>query len=322
MKSRIAEKIEKNFPLAPLTTFKIGGLAEYFFEARAEDDLSEAVLFAKENKLPANIIGGASNILINDAGLKGLVIKISGGAEKSISLTAENDCYLIKTWAGESLAGIVRLAGENGLTGLEWASGIPGSIGGAVRGNAGAFGGCMADNAYRVRAFDTISGQFNEYGKKQCHFGYRQSLFKKEEDLIIASITLKLEKGDKKEIEEKMKDIIKRRVEKQPKGLASAGSFFINPEVEDEELVKKFEKDTGAKCRGSKLPAGWLIAEAGLTGKRIGDIAVSEDHANFIVNLGQGTAGEVIMLASFIKQKIRTQFGVQLKEEVRYLGFD
>jgi UDP-N-acetylmuramate dehydrogenase len=301
--------IQKNIPLAPFTTFKIGGPAKFFVEVKAETELLEALDFANKNSLEIFMLGGGSNILFSDNGFDGLVIRMQENEED-------------KYWAGNSLAGLVNFFKENSFTGLEWAMGIPGTIGGAVRGNAGAYGGQMADNLESVRALEISADRSNirEYEKKDCEFGYRDSLFKKNKKIIVLSVKLRLEKGEKEAIAEKMREIIAKRTAVLPKGF-SAGSFFQNPIVSNEGVVARFEKESGAKAKEGKVPAGWLIEGAGFCGKKIGGVMVSEAHANFIVNTGNGKAQDVVMLSSIIKQKVRHEFSVQLKEEVVYVGF-
>ena len=301
--------IQKNIPLAPFTTFKIGGPASFFVEVKDETELLEALDYARENSLEIFMLGGGSNVLFSDNGFDGLVIRMQENEED-------------KYWAGNSLAGLVNFFKENSFTGLEWAMGIPGTIGGAVRGNAGAYGGQMADNLESVRALEISADRSNirEYEKKDCEFGYRDSLFKKNKKIIVLSVKLRLERGQKEAIAEKMQETITKRNVVVPKGL-SAGSFFQNPTVENLELRQKFEKDTGAKVQDGKVPAGWLIEEVGFCEKKIGGIVISGKHANFFINDGTGTAEDVIILSSMIKQKLRKEFDVQIKEEVMYVGF-
>ncbi|HPN96258.1 MAG TPA: UDP-N-acetylmuramate dehydrogenase [Candidatus Moranbacteria bacterium] len=307
-------KIEENIPLAGYTTFKIGGPAKFFVAVKTEKELEQAVKYAQDNGLEIFILGGGSNVLVSDDGFAGLVIHIKNEA-------CETEGTKIKCGAGLLLSEAVRTATQNSLTGLEWASGIPGAIGGAIRGNAGAFGGEMKDNIESVEVLDLGDLQMKTYKLEECRFSYRESIFKEDENLIIFSAILNLKKGEKEKIEEKVKEIIKTRSERHPAGLASAGSFFENPTVKNKELIERFEKETGMKSREDKIPAGWLIADLGLRGKKIGQIQVSDDHANFLVNCGQGTAQEVVMLSSLIKQKVRNELGIQLREEVKYVGF-
>lgn len=321
--------IQKNISLTPLTTFKIGGPAKFFVEVRNEVELLEALDFARENKLEIFMLGGGSNILFSDKGFDGLVVKMQSSevgepsfASSDAKASAGKQDAKIECWAGESLASVVNFAKDNSLTGMEWAMGIPGTIGGAVRGNAGAFGGEMADNIESVRALEISGNRTNivEYKKADCDFSYRTSLFKKNPNLVVISARLKLERGDKSAIAVRIREIAKIRIEHQPKGFSS-GSFFQNPVVDNPEVLKEFEKETGAKSKDGKIPAGWLIEEAGFKGKKIGGVMVSEKHANFFINDGTATAEDVIILAGIIKQKLREGYDVQIKEEIMYVGF-
>ena len=328
-------KIQENIPLAQYTTFKIGGPARYFVEVSAEEALLEAMKFARKNKLEVFVLGGGSNVLVSDDGFDGLVIKLVGSKSPIGLLEPE----LVECWAGDSLASAVNFARENSLSGLEWAAGIPGTIGGAIRGNAGAYGSDMGDVVESVRAlkipnnklqisnkFQILKSKFQnrlkikKYNLQDCRFGYRDSIFKQNKNLIILSCVLKLEKGDKNEIEKKTKEVLGNRSEKLPCDF-SAGSFFQNPKVSNPELVARFERDVKCQARDGKIPAGWIIDELGLRGKKIGGAMVSEKHANFVVNIGNAKAEDVVMLTSFIKQQARTKLGVHLQEEVQYVGF-
>jgi UDP-N-acetylmuramate dehydrogenase len=217
------------------------------------------------------------------------------------------------------LAKVVREAAENGLSGVEWASGVPGTFGGAVRGNAGAYGGETKDVLVEIAALDVNSLEIKKMGVEECEYGYRKSIFKQSPHLIILSATIKLTKGNKQEIQERGQEIIAGRIAKQPKG-GSAGSFFVNPAVNNDKLIQEFEEEKGVKSKERKVPAGWLIERAGLKGKQIGGAMVSDIHPNYIMNTGTATAEDVVMLVSFVKERIRTEFDVQLKEEVQYLG--
>jgi len=312
-------EIKQGIALAPYTTFKIGGPAKEFVVVKSEEELIEALHYAKENSLKYYILAGGSNVLFADEGFGGLVIRISGAGE--MKLLGEQN---IECWVGENLGQIVNFAKENSLAGMEKLIGIPGSIGGAVRGNAGAFGVEMKDLVKKIRAID-ISGEdsiIREYSNADCDFAYRHSAFKENPNIIILSVVLKLNIGNKDEIFQKMREVIRTRNEKVPMGwVGSAGSFFENPHVENEELQKRFKEASGFRNPNGEIPAGWLISEMGLRGKKIGGIEVSEKHANFIINTGGGTAQDVVMLTSFIKQQVRDNLGVQLKEEVNYIGY-
>lgn len=318
--------IQKNIPLAPLTTFKIGGPARHFVEVKNAEELAEAFAFARENSSKTVVLGGGSNILVSDNGFDGLVIMMKND-------TLEVDGESINVGAGTSLSELVRFAAENGLTGLEWAVGIPGTVGGAVRGNAGAYGGSISDSASSVEVFapekfliynseflNKSQSLITNYELQNCEFSYRTSIFKKSPKFVILSAKLRLQKGDREQIKEKMQNIVKERAGKVVKG-ASVGSFFMNPVVTDKQLRREFVMDTGTEPKGETLPAGWLIEHIGLRGKKIGGAMVSEKHGNFIINMGNATAEDIVMLASIIKQKVRNQYNVQLKEEVVLIGF-
>lgn len=292
----------------------------------------EALEYAQKNELAFFMLGGGSNVIFSDKGFDGLTIKIQEVRSKnqeSIRLIGET----VECWAGENLSSIVNLAKNNSLTGMEWATGIPGTVGGAVRGNAGAPFGCIADNIEKAKVLDISEkkSRICEYENAECNFSYRNSIFKQNKKLIILSATLKLQKGERAMIEKKIQEISKIRAEQQPKGFSS-GSFFKNPTVNDSALIDKFEKDTGVKVSENKklyrqngegvtIPAGWLIEKAGFKGKKIGGVMVSEKHANFFLNDGTGSAEDVVILAGVIKEKIRDKFNVQLREEVAYVGF-
>lgn len=316
--------IKQNVPLAPLTTFKVGGPAKYFAEVINLQEFEEALAFARDKNLKAFVLGGGSNVVISDSGFDGLVI-VMKNKECEIKDTE------IICGAGLPLSELVRFASDNGLSGLEWAVGIPGNVGGAVRGNAGAYGGSMADVVENVEAMNIdeitnsklqISNKFQiiNYQLPNCEFSYRNSIFKQNPNLVIISVELKLKNGEKAEIEAKMKEVLAARVKKVVKGL-SAGSFFMNPVVSDEKIRNEFKLDTGVEPSGETLPAGWIIEHAGLRGKKIGGAMVSEQHGNFIINTGNATAEDIVMLASIIKQRVRKEYNVQLMEEVSYVGF-
>ncbi len=307
--------IQNNIPLAPYTTFKIGGPAKYFVEVRSEEELLEAIQYAKDNNIQFFVLGGGSNVLVSDKGFGGLIIKM-----KLDDLKMDVPQGIIEVSAGVILAKLVNNSTAEGLAGLEWASGIPGTVGGALRGNARAFGRNIGMSVITVEALDIKSLKTVVYSNADCGFAYWGSIFKKNPDLIILSAKIKLEKGDAEKSQQEVKNILEKRRAIHPTD-SSAGSFFLNPVVADEKLRDQFEKDSGTICQDSKIPAGWLIDEVGLRGKKMGGIEVSEKHANFVINNGSGTAEEVVMLTSFIKQQVRDKLGVELQEEIQYVGF-
>lgn len=294
--------IKKNVRLAPYTTFKIGGEAKYFFVAKNKEDLIETIRAAKKFKSPLFILGGGSNILVADEGFGGLVIKI-----KNLKSKIKGNNIFVE--AGTPLSKIVNVALKNNLTGLEWAVGIPGTIGGAIYGNAGAFGKSISDAVREVEVYDIKNEKAKILKKQDCQFAYRDSIFKKNDlradlrskkNLIILSAKIQLQKDDKKEIKRRIKEFLEYRKENQPLNFPSAGSIFKNPQ---------------------SVSAGELIKKCGLKGKKIRKAQISKKHANFILNLGGASAGDVKKLIEFTKQKVKEKFGIKLEEEICYLGF-
>jgi UDP-N-acetylmuramate dehydrogenase len=306
--------VKENVLLKNYTTFRIGGRAKYFFTAKKKEDLIEAIKLAKKLKLPFFILGGGSNLLVSDKGYQGLVIQIKN---QKLKIKNQNQkSKIIEAEAGTLLSQLVNTALKNNLTGLEWAMGIPGTIGGAIWANAGAFGDSMADLVKSVEVFEITKLRIRNYKLEDCKFGYRDSIFRHNKNLIILSARLQLKKGQKKEIQKEIKEYLKYRKKKQPLNLPSAGSIFKNPQgILGGKLTKEDEFPF--------LPftAAQLIEKCGLKGKRIGNVRISEKHANFIVNLGKGKAKEVRKLINLIKKRVKKKFGIDLEEEIQYLGF-
>ncbi|KKP81683.1 MAG: UDP-N-acetylenolpyruvoylglucosamine reductase [Candidatus Moranbacteria bacterium GW2011_GWF1_35_5] len=308
-------KILENVILAPQTTFKIGGVAKFFTEVFNDDEVIEAVNYARENNLEIFILGGGSNVLISDKGFDGLVIKIKN-SEIEI-----NGCE-IKCEAGVSLMNLVNFSVANNLVGIEWAAGIPGTVGGAIRGNAGAFGGEMKDTVVEIKILDITENPLKiKYCKgEECKFNYRSSVVKENKNIILIGAKLILEKKVNQDSEKMVEEIVSKRKQNHPTD-PSAGSFFKNPIVNNTGIIEKFEHDMEMKMRGDTLPAGWFIDDLGLKGKKIGGAQVSEKHANFIINTENASAEDVIILSSFLKQKVRDSYGIQLEEEINRIGF-
>jgi len=312
----LLKNVQENIPLAPYTTFKIGGPARYFFIAKNIEEIKNAIKVAKDLKIPYFILGNGSNVLISDSGFGGLVIKID---DRELKIE-NNEIY---AGAGVMLAALVKESTNAGLTGLEWLAGIPGTLGGAIYGNAGAFGYSIGEVAETVKVFDPGDLMEKTLSKSDCNFGYRHSIFK-EKKYIILGADLKLKKGELEESAKLASEYLSKRKGKHPIG-PSAGSIFKNPLIKEnqkayEKLIKQYPEIEKFKATG-KIPAGWLIGQFGLCGKEIGGAMVSKEHGNFIVNIGGAKAEDVIILTSLIKQKIRVNFGIQLAEEIQYVGF-
>lgn len=313
----IESKISQAVPLAQLSTFKIGGNAKYFIAVKEKEELAGAVRWAEEKKEKVFILAGGSNLLIKEPIVDGLVIKIGNNSSKVMG-------DRIECGAGAGLAKIASLAIANNLTGLEWSVGIPGAtVGGAVRGNAEAFGVAMSDIAENIEILDRKKLNFATLSNRECRFSYRQSVFKECEDYIIWSIIFKLKKEKPEIIQGLVRKSVDFRANKYPK-LPSAGSVFknvpikevknINPSLSEEAM----ERST---ARLENIGAGFIIDKLGLKGKKIGGAKVSLEHANHIVNTGNATASDVAMLICYIKQQVRDKFGIQLQEEIEYFGF-
>lgn len=312
----ILERLKQNYTLASLTTFKVGGPAEYYVEVRDKLELSEAYDWARANAKSIFVLGGASNILISDQGISGLVLKIKN--EGIVPRSERLDCG-----AGANLNRAMYLAAGENLSGLEWSAGIPGAtVGGAVRGNAGAFGMSMADIVETVEVFDQRQGIYKNFSAKDCQFGYRQSIFSAHPDFLIWQVILKLKKDQSDLIQERITKNLNWRRLKQP-NLPSAGSIFKNLAWADLEKnnPKLAEKARVEIVAGDWVPAGWLIEQAGLKGKKIGDAKISLEHANFIVNTGKATAEDIWKLINLVKNTVKIEFGLVLEEEVKCLGF-
>ncbi len=300
--------------LAPFTTFHIGGPAEYFVEVTTVGELVEALDHAKKNNWSTFVLAGGSNLLIHDRGIRGLVIRV---ANKSFRIEGEK----LLADAGVPLLDLVRAASAAGLSGMERLAGIPGSLGGAVRGNAGAFGMEIGTVTRSVKVYDRQQSALRSFSREQCAFHYRSSYFKSHPELVILSVELRLQAGEREELQSINEATMAKREAKHPQSALCAGSFFMNPVVSDTRLHAEFEKDTGMASKDEKLPAGWLIDHVGLRGKQIGGAQISPKHPNYLINTGTATAEEVIMLASVVKQRVRDELGIQLKEEVQLVGF-
>lgn len=313
-RNEIMIDIKENVPLAPLTTFRIGGNAKYFVEVRTVEELQEVIAMAKDKQWPHYVIGGGSNILVSDKGFDGLIIrmKLSDIKIDGTSVIAE---------AGVSLIKLINDTAKAGLTGLELLAGIPGTFGGAVRGNAGAFGSSIGDAVESVLALDVEKDSLITMAAAECDFSYRNSFFKKNPQYIIVSARLQLQQGATEDVAAKIKATIEKRIANELSGEKSAGSYFMNPIVSSDTLRSRFESDKGMPPKDEKLPAGWLIDQMDLRGKTMGGAKISEKHANYIINTGSATAEDVIMLESYVKQQVRHELGVQLQSEVSYVGF-
>lgn len=274
------------------TTFKVGGKADAFLSVQSEGQLKTVVMYLKKHKIPYYVIGNGSNLLVSDDGFRGVILSIGRDFSK---IVIEGD--KITAEAGALLSLVAHKAQEHSLTGMEFASGIPGSIGGAIVMNAGAYGGEMKQIVESVTVLNEL-GQRIIYSVEEMEFAYRNSRIKKENSIVV-SVTLSLKKGKLDEILEKTKDFASRRREKQPLEYPSAGSTFKRPEGNF---------------------AGKLVMEAGLAGYSVGDAEVSRKHCGFVINKGNATANEIYTLICEVQRIVKDKYSVSLEPEVIFLG--
>lgn len=317
MKITSLENIKLNEPLVGYNTYQVGGVAKFFVEADDKEAVQKAIYAAESDSVPCIILGGGTNVLISDKGFDGLVIKAKHNQFK----TYEDDTVFAE--AGMPMGALLNKLAFLGLSGLEWAAGIPGTLGGAIFGNAGALGGEMADAVMSIEVFDSQTHDIKEYGKDACDFGYRRSLFKNEKHLVILGATLKLRNGSRSEIMAKMAESMKSRARHQPLAFRSAGCAFKNVDLAAsqaaQQLVENSEEFQEFK-NARFLSAGMLIDKAGLKGLKTGGAMVSEKHGNFVLNADAASAEDIFWLIQIVKNKVLEKYGVLLEEEIRYIG--
>lgn len=285
------QQILMNEPIRNHTSIKIGGPADYMVSPESVDDLISVLTYIKKTGLPYYIMGNGSNVFATDIGYRGAIIKVSN----QMNHIHMEGC-LVTAEAGVSLAKLATAIAKQGLTGFEFASGIPGTLGGAVFMNAGAYDGEMKDVLLSVKVIDE-KGQIHIVAAKDLDLGYRHSIIQ-EKPWVVVEATMTFEIGDPAQIKAKMLDLNGRRKEKQPLDLPSAGSAFKRPEG---------------------YYAGKLIMDAGLSGYRIGGVSVSTKHCGFIVNDREGTADDLIKLIEYIKREVFSKFDVVLEPEMRLI---
>ncbi len=298
---RIFEKalgrpVESSVSLREHSNFRIGGEADFFFTPRSAFELQTSLKIARTERLPFYVIGAGTNILFDDQGFRGLIIK---SEVRGIEIGREGK---VEVYSGTSLAELVELAQAEGLTGLEFAAGIPGTVGGAIFGNAGAFGRCIGDV---LEGAVLVGDEGLEIGVDRAYFefAYRHSSLKKKH-LTLLKATLHLGRGDRERIRAEVEENLERRRSRHPPiKTAYAGSYFKNPVL----------------ANGVRTSAGFLLEKVGAKEMRVGQAAVYPGHANFIVNLGQAKASDVLELARQLKERVKAEFGVELEEEVIYL---
>ena len=288
------DKIKYNEPMKNHTSFKIGGPAEVLIKITNVEELEEILKISRDNNIPITIIGNGSNLLINDEGLKGIVLKIE--IKKFEIIEREDNTFKIILGSGNKIGEIAQRLYQKEIEGFEFASGIPGTIGGAIRMNAGAHGTEMKDIVKTI-TYITSKGQINKISSEEAKFEYRKSIFTQNRNVILET-EIQLSKGKKEEIKSKMDEYATYRKEKQPIEYPSAGSTFK---------------------RGTDFITAKLIDECGLKGYQIGGAQISEKHAGFIINNGNASAKDVINLIEYTKEQVYKKFGKNIETEIEII---
>lgn len=294
----IEAKVSRNEPLARHTTLRIGGPADYMVRVDARDELLQAIEWAQVQHLDIFILGNGSNILVGDAGIRGLVIENHADA---VEQTVNGDALIVRAESGASLPGIANRMARQGWRGLEWAIGVPATIGAAVVTNAGAHGGSISDNLVRAEIVQVneFDGGARWWARDELGYGYRTSFLKQHgSEFVVLRAELALARGEPSVCVARMNQYTEHRRRTQPTE-PSVGSMFKNPPGDY---------------------AGRLIEAAGLKGRRLGNVRVSTVHANFFVNLGGGTAHEMLELVALVQEQVQRQFGVELELEIQVVG--
>lgn len=285
-------EVREHEPMSQHTSFGLGGPADLYAIPHSLDGLRRLLVTCTDSGLPCHVIGNGTNVIVRDGGLRGVVIQIAD----NLSALRREDCYIIAE-SGASLAQVCMFAADEGLAGVGFASGIPGTVGGAVWMNAGANGGEIGQHVERVRAFDW-SGDEVVLTRDELGFSYRYSHLQ-DRPLVVSEVTFNLCSGDSGDLHEELCEIVERRCEKQPLNVRSAGSIFKRPPEDF---------------------AGRLIEAIGGKGLRVGGAEISPKHAGFIVNLGDATAADVLELIRIVRERVHDQHGVWLEPEVRVIG--
>jgi UDP-N-acetylmuramate dehydrogenase len=303
MAASFGDRFQQNRSLAPLTTFRVGGAAEFLFEADRADEVRRAVVLARDAGLPVTLLGGGSNILVADRGVQGLVIRIRRGDVRQVTATE------IRADAGVTINGLVRWTINHGFAGLEAWAGTPGTVGGAIFGNAHFQGRNIGDLVEQVKLL-APDGVVSDVPAAEMEFDYDYSRLHRTREVVVA-VDFRIGEGNPDDLRAIARDSLAYRKRTQPLALPSAGCVFQNPDPARDAVPE-----------GIPWSAGALVDRAGLKGAREGQARVSPTHANFIINEGDATASDVRTLIERCKREVLRQFGVRLREEIVYLGFD
>lgn len=305
--------IKENINLSNYSTFKIGGNAKFFATINSVDDLVESIRFSRERNIPATIIGAGCNLVIDDSGIDGLVLKMN---MQGVNISEK----IIVAEAGISFSSLVGKTHSNKLVGLEWMASVPSSLGGGIRGNAGAFGGETKDYLKSVLVYR--NDEIEEIDASEFKFGYRYSKFKDDgnKDIILAG-KFELISGDIKEAQKNVISFITKKRESQPTGFACSGCIFKNyqKEILDKNILDKYPELVEFNKK-KIIPTGYLIDKVKLKGHQIGYCQISDKHANYILNLeNKASYNDLVKLINLIKESVYKEFGINIEEEVSYL---
>lgn len=299
--------IKHNIPLAPFSTFHIGGNARELAEVRSPKDLIEVVSWAKKKNKHYKLFAGGSNVVFPDEGIDGLVIRIMGGS-------LQRKDRMIVADSGVLLADLVATTNNHGLQGMEKLVGILGTVGGAIVGNAGAYGATITDKLVWVEIWDSIN--VKRLSRDECRFSYRESIFK-HSSILLLRIAFELPPSDSTSLQKSSEEILTLRLAKYKPGLRCPGSFFKNIPAESLSADQRVRIGKQNIVWG-KVPAGYLLDQVGARGMRRGGICIADFHGNLFINEGGGIAKDVKKLATVLKKSVYDKFGVRLEEEIRY----
>lgn len=302
---------QHNYPLSQITTLQIGGPARLFTNVTTQPDLLEVINYATQNRIPYLVIGGGSNLLVADEGVNKLVIKDE--VEGIIKLVR-----VLKVKSGTPLQDLVDYSIAHNLSGLHKLTGIPGTVSGAVFGNAGAYGQTISDFVREIICLNPTTGEMDIFPIEDCEFDYRDSVFKRN-GLIILEIVFRLEVGNTKNLRKEANEVLEKRLVKYPKGIKCPGSFFKNLIAAKlpKEVLKKIPKD---KILYGKVSTGGLLEIVGAQGDKLGGIEIADYHANLFINRGDGKASHFYLLAKKYHQKVKDKFGIVLEPEVQLIN--
>jgi UDP-N-acetylmuramate dehydrogenase len=305
-------RLRRNVLLSQYTRFGIGGPADFFLETPDAASFAKARAIVRASGLDSVVIGGGTNLIVADEGFRGVCLRLTSDRIAADGLRVEVEC-------GAVLKNLVDFTVERGLRGLETMTGIPGSVGAAVYGNAGAYGHSIQE---RVRSVRYLDGEaIGEFSNAECRFHYRESIFKRNKQWIIVSVALEMEAGDAAELKQTADRILTVRNAKYPPTMRCAGSIFKNFLLSD--LPPRVVSEIPVKVViEGKVPSAWFLEQVGAKGMKSGGIEVADYHANLIYNAGGGTARELVEIVDELKNRVRQRWDIPLEEEVQYVGFE